>query len=257
MSIKIPYHRIYRPFIIEDQHQEDFFSEYIFDKDYAINPGLYIRNFLMTQKDLIELFEYIEPSDKNLCTYSLKIYKLYIYICMQIEANFKAILNENIISLKKREYNINTYSIINHTHHLNKYSVIYPIWEGENNKFIPFANWPEYKLIWYQDYNDIKHNASTNLGKANLKNLLEAFAAWVVVLSSQFGKNDFQPGLTLLGEENYYYEGETGIGDYLIINFPTNWENNEKYSFNWEELRNTPNKFQKFDYNQLKNSICH
>ena len=94
----------------------------------------------MIQKDLQELFEYIEPSDTNLKAYSYRIHQLLVRTCIEIEANFKAILKENIYS-KHENLTRTDYKIINQTHHLSDYSVKFPYWNGDKNKFVPFEGW--------------------------------------------------------------------------------------------------------------------
>ncbi len=69
---------------------------YIKDKDYANDPAQYIRAFSIIQTDLERLFEYVEPSPESLLSYSYRIHELIMRICIEIEANFKAILSENI-----------------------------------------------------------------------------------------------------------------------------------------------------------------
>ena len=70
-------------------------SGYILDPDYAKSPEHYVRSFLLIQEDILRLFQFIEPSDINLQTYSFRIHELYMRICIEIEANFKAIFDEN------------------------------------------------------------------------------------------------------------------------------------------------------------------
>lgn len=255
MSIEIPYHRNYRAFVKRDN--SGFSSgAFICDHDYAIKPEYYTRSFLIIQNDLLKLFEYIEPSDINLTTYSYRIHELFMRICIEVEANFKAILKENIYTKKNiKNWNIDDYKKINRTHHLDSYKAIFPIWDGSKNTFMPFSNWNEKegKLLWYQDYNACKHDRQTKRIDANLENLLNSFTALFILLSSQFRKESFSPGPTLLSckTDAEYYNYEFGIGDYLSIIYPNNWTEEEMYDFNWSELRNQPIRFQKFDYDKL------
>ena len=78
------------------------------------------------QNDLVRLFEIIEPADVNLSTYSYRTHALLIRSCIEAEANFKAILKENMYRPANRKgdpihdkrWNIKNYRIINKTHHL-------------------------------------------------------------------------------------------------------------------------------------------
>lgn len=254
MSINKPYHRNHRAFVHRNNSGYSSWA-YICDHEYAISPEYYTRSFLMIQKDLLNLFEYIEPADINLNTYSYRIHELFMRVCIEVEANFKAIFKENIYSKAEKYWNIKDYKKINGTHHLDAYKVTFPIWDGEHNGFTPFSSWKNIDgtLSWYQDYNSCKHDRHTQKKLANFKNLLDAFSALFVLLSSQFNRESFSPGLTLLScsSDGGYYPDNFGIGDYLLIEFPDNWEENEKYDFDWGILNESQDKFQKIDYDHF------
>ena len=171
---------------------------------------------------------------------------------MEIEANFKAILRENIYKPEKL-WNISDYIKINTTHHLDNYSVEFPIWRGSKNKYKPFENWSQNKILsWYQAYNEVKHDRNEKFELANFENLMTAFAGLFVLLSAQFNCQSFSPGATLLSTiTNSYFEGSFGIGNYLKINFPTDWDEDEKYDFDWSILKEETHKFEKIDYNKI------
>ena len=71
---------------------------YLLHPKYASDPQHYIRAFLLIQEDLLKLFEYVEPCDENSDTISLRIQELLTRVCIEIEANFTAILKENTYS---------------------------------------------------------------------------------------------------------------------------------------------------------------
>lgn len=102
MSITKPFHRIVLGLI---DHPNAGYSSwaYVVDPLYAVNPEHYIRGFLLIQNDLKKLFEYIEPADRNLETYSFRIHELLMRSCIGIEANFKAIVQENIYNPKNQK----------------------------------------------------------------------------------------------------------------------------------------------------------
>ena len=136
MSQSKPFHRNYRGF---KEGPNSGFSQwaYIVDRAYAASPEHYVRAFLLIQNDLQKLFEYVEPSDVNLDTFSYRIHELFMRTCIEVEANFRAILNENIYTPISRSgdpipdsrWNIHNYRIVDHTHHLSSYRVHLPIWE--------------------------------------------------------------------------------------------------------------------------------
>ncbi len=258
MSITKPYHRNYRGSISGNNSGYSSWA-YIEDKEYAKSPEHYVRAFLLIQDDLKKLFEYIEPSEESKNTYSYRIHELLMRTCIEIEANFKAILVENIYTPAKDRYkndiyNISVYKKIDKTHHLSSYQVSLPIWNGSPKIFKPFENWKNQdsknsKLQWYQAYNDSKHNRQDEFKKANLENLLDAVSALLIVLSSQFQQQDFSParsGLALEG--NNYHIMDDALGGYFRIKFPDDWKDEEKYDFDWSTLKNEKIRFDKIDY---------
>lgn len=265
MPIAKPFHRNYRELIRASNSGYSSWA-FIVDKEYAKTPHHFTRSFLILQEDIKSLFEYIEPADINLKTYSHKIHGLLIRTCIEIEANFKAILRENIYTptyrsgskvgqLRNEEFwNINDYIKINKTHHLDNYFVKFPFWRGDQNRYQPFFSWQSNSsLFWYQAYNETKHDKNDKFELANFENLITAFAGLFILLSSQFNCEDFQPGNTSLSIRSGggYFNGKFGIGGYLQIEFPENWTDIEKYDFDWSVLKNEASKFQKFDYNEI------
>ena len=81
--------------IVDGQYSEGGKWEYIKHPKYANSPEQYIRAFLLLQKDLQLLFDYVEPSEINLTCYSYRIHELLLRACVEVEANCKAILLEN------------------------------------------------------------------------------------------------------------------------------------------------------------------
>ena len=55
---------------------------YIIDKEYAIEPMHYTRAFLIIEKDLEQLFEYVEPGKEGIKTYSYRIHQLLMRTCI-------------------------------------------------------------------------------------------------------------------------------------------------------------------------------
>lgn len=248
MGIEKVYYRNYRPVIGE----YNSISSVVTDLRYAVKPSFYTRSFDLIQKDLLFLFEYIEPADRNLNTYSLRINDLLIRVCTEIESNFMAILRENQFSKDLKFCNIGDYRLINSTHHLSEYKISFPVWSGTQNTFTPFIQWTTGdKLFWYDAYNLCKHDKVKNLEKATMRNLLNSFAALFALLTAQFGSEDFSTGICLIGCGNSYYKGEFGLGGYLIYEHNYQWSEEEKYNVDTNNL--TDDSFQKFDYDSLRN----
>lgn len=263
-----PFHRNYRP--VKSNRKDSGYSSwaYIINHDYCENPEHYTRGFLIIQEDLIKLFEYIEPSEINRNTYSFRTHELLLRICIEIEANFKAIFKENIYNPvikrglnkgKKRTektWKIEDFKLINKTHHLDDYEIELPFWKGEGRIRKPFLAWKNNEsLTWYQAYNKSKHDRINSFHLANLDNLLDAYSGLLALLSSQFYTVSFRPSEDVIPTDYIadfkYFQGKFGIGNYSMVKFPTNWSEDEKYNFDWCDLKSTENKFEKINYNNL------
>lgn len=263
MSFKKPFHRNYRK--MRPGHNAGYSDwAYIVDREYAIDPQHYTRAYSIIQSDIINLFQYIEPTDINNSTYSFRTHELLMRTCIEVEANFKAILRENIFTptnlkgepRQERSWTINDFKIINKTHHLDAYTVEFPFWRGSEGIKRPFENWEANKpLAWYQAYNNSKHDRLNNFHEANLGNLLLAFSGLFVLLSSQFRTESFATGGRGLELSiDSFFPGDFGLGGFLMINFPDNWTEDEMYDFDWTLLKRSKERFEKFNYNSLLES---
>ena len=260
MSIPKPFHRNCRSFVASPNSGYSGWA-YIVDREYANSPEHYVRAFLLIQSDLQKLFEFVDPSDVNLKTYSFRIHELFMRACIEVEANFKAILKENIFNPVKSDgspraekwWNINDYKKVNKSHHLAAFKVIIPIWDGTKSVFEPFKEWSTGgELSWYQAYNSSKHNRQNEFKKANLENLLNSISGLLTLLSSQFGTQDFSPGSTTLAvNTDSYYATSPALGGFFHIECPNDWTDAEKYDFNWSTLKTQADRFQKIDYDVL------
>jgi hypothetical protein len=103
MGINKPYHRNCRQFI-DDSYADGGKWTYIIHPSYAKSPEQYIRAFQIILKDLQKLFEYVEPADGNLKCYSFRTHELLMRVCIEAEANFKAILLENDYPKRKQSW---------------------------------------------------------------------------------------------------------------------------------------------------------
>jgi len=249
MPVPQPICRTYRQFI-NGSYDEGGRSNYVEHPSFAQSPERFIRAFLILQKDLIELFDYIEPSDKNLKCFSYRIHALLMRACIEFEANCKAIFREN--KFQKTDTNIKDYWKIEDTHLLSKYEVKVPYWAGKKNIYYPFKNWEiSHSLSWYGAYNESKHDRHNQFEKANFENLLNAVCGLLVILSSQFGTHDFSPSLSCLAIEGGGDGMESGIGGYFRIKFPVNFPQELRYDFDWHLLKDQDNPFEKCDYSKI------
>src|SRR5258706_76541 len=137
-------------------------SGYLSHPKFAQDAVHYIRAFTILQKDLQELFDYIEPADNNRETYSYRTHALLLRACIEVEANCKAILKENGYIKQKKgkdiDMNMDDYEKINISHHLSSYQIMVPYWNGVNNLRSPFSSWSTRSSPdWYKAYNATKH----------------------------------------------------------------------------------------------------
>lgn len=256
-----PYHRNVRGFI-PAKNAGYSSRQYILDPEYAKNAEHYVRAFMLIQNDLESIFEYLEPSDESLKAYSYRIHALLMRTCIEVEANFKAILKENTFrNPGGASLNIHLYRKVDVTHHLSSYEVMLPIWNGAAGLWAPFAPWKiarglsnvsGVRLPWYQAYNASKHDRQDQFKEANFGHLVEAVAALLVLISAQFAKESFSAGLTGLaigGSERHPMEAATG--SLFRIKYPDDWSDDELYDFDWSVLKSEPDRFQKLDYDTI------
>lgn len=252
MAVNRPYRRTCRQFT-DGSYTEGGRWQYIVHPKFALSPEHYVRAFLLLQKDLKNLFDYVEPADKNLQCYSYRIHSLLLRACVEVEANCKAILKENGY-VKKGNMNIGDYMKVNVTHRLSSYQVKVPNWSGKENVRCPFKPWANRQpLPWYQAYNITKHNRHEEFENATFEHMLDAACGLLVLLSAQFETNDFSPGNIHLALGGYGpYDGmESGIGDYFRVKFPDDWPDGMKYEFDWQTLRKENDPFQTIDYSKI------
>jgi len=168
--------------------------------------------------------------------------------CIEIEANFKAILDENGYS-KSGDWTMSDYKKCEASHLLSSYEIKLPVWRGNLHTRRPFANWlTSGNLTWYQDYNAAKHSRHGNFERANLSNLLDSIAGLVSLLSAQFWTEDFSPSAGVMALEGSWDGLEGAVGGYFRVKFPNNWPINERYDFDWKNLEGLSDPFQNFPY---------
>jgi hypothetical protein len=247
MPITKPLKRNVRQFT-DGHFDEGGRAGYIEHSEFSQDPEHYIRAFLIIQKDLLTLFDFIEPADKNLPTYSFRIHELLLRVCVEIEANFVAILSENGYS-KTGNWTMEDYKKINITHRLSSYQIKLPVWNGQRVIRCPFENWgTPNALPWYKAYNETKHDRHSKFSNATFEHLTDAICGLVAVLSSQFYTHDFSPSDSLISWGGHTDGMESAIGNYFRVQFPTDWDQNGKYEFNWQQLETQNSPIDRINY---------
>jgi hypothetical protein len=226
-------------------------NAYISHRDFAKNPGNYVRAFRLLQDDLKRLFEYIEPSDINTHCFSFRIHEVLLRACIEIEANCKAILAENGYS-KSADWNMGDYKKIEASHRLSAFQVKIPTWHGNSHIRKPFASWASGgSLPWYRAYNETKNDRSENFTSATLGCAVDAMCGLVVLLSAQFVNHDFDPTSSPWGRDPDSDSFWTAIGSYFTVRFPDDWPDDQRYDFSardWEHMKSAANPFQQYAY---------
>src|SRR6478735_4491606 len=250
MSLTKPYRRTCRPRL-----DGRYGGEYLRHPHFAQEPRHFVRAFLSLQADLMVLMDYIEPADANLRAYSHKTQQLLVRACVEVEANLTAILRENGYGSGK--LTMNDYRLVEHSHRLSGYRIRIPMWRGTASVRQPFARWAEVgqHLTWYRAYNKSKHDRHEHFQLATFEALIDAVAGLLVVLSAQFWTEDYSSTEQSLTVESGYDTDDgmdSGIGGFFRVQFPVDWSSDERYSFNWQTLRDEPDPFITFDYGAVK-----
>jgi hypothetical protein len=248
-----PYYLTVRQFL-DGRYTEGARSRYILHPSYSTNPMRFVRGFELLQKDLLTLFEYIEPSRLSKNTYSFRTFELLLRTCTEIEANCKSILKANTYSKKEKDWNMTDYHKINRSHFLSDYRVSMPFWDGSERIRQPFKEWSGtsfQQLSWYDAYNQAKHDRTNNLHFASFNNLTNAFCGLVVILTAQFLDNDFMQRASALTDEGPNDGYEDALGGYFRVELPKHMPAKELYDFDWQVLKSQDDPFEKFDYDSI------
>lgn len=241
MAISKPYYRIFRPGAGFD---------FLKDTRYCNEANELFRALQLLELDLKKVFEYVEPCKDNSKTYSQRLYELLLRACTEFEASAKAILCANSYQKSQDDFTIKDYRLINKATKLSEYKVSLLPWSPVSKVLQPFKDWKRtHELDWYSAYNSVKHNRFAEFSKASLNNVINAIAGVCIIIYSQINylaitgiphSNQFELGI--VDEDNYLPLVNNSI---FSISAPS-WNNNEKYNFNWNELKTDSEPFDKY-----------
>ncbi len=245
-----PYYRIYRSDNNKEHNKDnnDHYTlsdnSYLLDNRYANDRYSLLRAYKIIEEDLLKLFQYIEPNDKNKNTFSQRTYELLLRASTEFETNCKQILKaNNYKKSSKKNWNICDYKKIEKATKLSEYEIKLNIWYPESKTFQPLDSWKnEGSLGWYNDYNNVKHDRSRNFENAKLINVINAVSAVWAILYAQFGPYVFERA----GIHTVSNKFENSSDTLFDIKPFSNWNEDEKYIFDWPIKSNTP--FQKFNF---------
>lgn len=245
MAIANPYHRIWRPMLGYDWLQKLWEEDtpvqtldYLNSNDFAdrneMNSLIHTSRLII--RDLFELFNYVEPNDVNLNTYSHRLYELLLRTATELEANCKGVLESNgYVRPGGSNLNIMDYFKIENVAHLSGYEVTFERWP--NHVFKPFDAWNAgtfAPLPWYQGYNHVKHNRFTHFSEANLENVMNAIAALLCILHAQIGEN--MDGVCFEGIATQQSDQSKIVNGTFTITAPT-FPEAETYDFVWDNSK--------------------
>lgn len=241
MAISKPYYRIFRPGAGID---------FLKDTRYCDEANELFRALQLLELDLKKVFEYVEPCNKNLETYSQRLYELLLRACTEFEASAKAILCANSYQKSPDAFTIKDYRLINKATKISEYNVSLLPWSPESKVLQPFKNWENtHTLDWYSAYNNVKHNRFSKFHDASLENVINAIAGVYIIIYSQINyltitgvPQSNQPEIGI--EDKDYYQPFFN-NSIFSISAPS-WNNNEKYNFNWNDLKKDSEPFDKY-----------
>jgi len=137
--------------------------------------------FSCLEDDLLQLSRWIEFSADNESAYSIELARLLMTAAAEVDVVAKALCKE--IDKKREASSINVYQTVL----LNAVPML-PQAEVEMPRFgmifRPWRNWVEKSNPpdWWQGNNKVKHHRAEHFCQANLKNVLNAVAALLVLL---------------------------------------------------------------------------
>lgn len=159
----------------------------------TMENGGYWEYYRDLEKQFEDYLGYVPYLSGNEVTYSFRLANLLLAIGAHIDSAFKEIARYPDFSTKypeimcpktksgkKREPNIRDYYPISSEYQLPKRKAMFKRLP-EREQVIPFENYVKVgngidTPKWWQVYNDVKHNLSENLEKANLRNVRDALA---------------------------------------------------------------------------------
>ena len=212
-----------------------------------------ISSYLLMKNGLTRIFDFIEPSQNNMSSYSHENYNLLLRACMEFEALAKLVFAENGCNLGDKG-SIARYSDLEGPMRLSEYQVAltnydYPIikpFELFSSEIImPRSRKP----LWYEAYTSVKHDRLNNFHLASLENVISACSAVYVLISASIGSyfdyetlhrnqiDSIEIGSTIVQIDGPEFTKYTQ--PFRIVKAPE-WLPADQYKFDWEALSKTP-----------------
>ena len=192
----------------------------------------FIQSYEILKRDLLRLFEFIEPCSDNYSTYSQRTFELLLRACTEVESNCKQVLRAN--GNPTEDANIIRFSDLNGPMKLSEYRVCCPAIDFED--FSPFESFActvrqDRSPSWYRAYNQVKHDRAISFSSASLRNVIESIGAVHVILLAQYGP---------IGIEIGKWNGRrVAPVSYFSLRASPKWSPEESYQFDWDALSST------------------
>ena len=143
--------------------------------------------------DLNDAFTTIEPVASNSLVYGHKLRNILLVASTEFEAQCVGVLSANNVQPIGRHFNTNDYIKLLPIFRLDQYRIglrMFPDFPPMQ----PFKLWandrPTKSLLWYDAYNQTKHNREANFQFASLENAIQAVAGCFCMFFSQtFNRN--------------------------------------------------------------------
>lgn len=142
MALPKPYYRLARP--------KAFIPNYVMNPRYASDRRQLSRAYVNIEKELRNIFNYVEPDESNLKTFSFELYSLLLRACTEVELNCKLIMEANGAAPQGSFFTMNDYKKLEQSSQLSKYVARFNNWRKKNPQteeieyiskdFTPFAN---------------------------------------------------------------------------------------------------------------------
>lgn len=257
MALPKPYYRIARP--------KAYIPDYVMDSRYASDRRQLSRAYVNIEKELRNIFNFVEPDESNLKTFSFELYSLLLRACTEVELNCKLIMEANGATPQGKFFTMADYIKLEQSSKLSKYVVSFKNWRKRNphtgeieyvsKDFSPFANFaPTVSTSpdWYVAYNEVKHNREKCLEQANLENCMNAVAGILVLLYSQFGSQCIETyGMSAFRVQNFDDYDLYFDADVIFDIYPpqiTDWPDEDLYDFDWTTIKDSPEPFNQFAF---------
>lgn len=145
--------------------------------------------YIMLEKRVVELEEYIAFNEDNKSCYSKQIMNILINVCCEFDVICKLIIDMDLNDFGK--INVYRQAISQDDNYKIAISEELDFIEFSELHLIPLKNFETESPDWWKAYNDLKHNREENFSKATLFNLLNALGA-LYILEIYFYKNNYQ-----------------------------------------------------------------